>query len=78
MDQIYTIGGQFFQQILGPDVRPCQNMLDEHENFFLFTYAKMLLHKRLGIEQLLSPYTIPFYPTTETRQFEMEIRLKIV
>jgi len=25
-------------------------MLDEHEDFFLFTYAKMLLHKRLGIE----------------------------
>ena len=50
MDQTYTTGGQFFQQIIGPDVRLRQNILDEHEDFFLFTYTKMLLHKLLGIE----------------------------
>ena len=38
----------------------------------------MLLHKRLGIEQLLSSYAIPFYPTMETRQVKMEIRSKMV
>ena len=53
-------------------------MLDEYKNFFLFTYAKMLLHKRLGIKRLLSPYAIPFYPTIEIRQVETEIRSKMV
>ena len=53
-------------------------MLDEYEDFFLFTYARILLHKRLGIKGLLSPYAIPFYPTMETRQVETEIRSKKV
>ena len=78
MDQTYTTRGQIFQQILGPDVKPRQNMLDEHEDFFLFTYAKMLLHKRLEYEWLLSPYTIPFYPITEMCHVEIEIKTEKV
>ena len=53
-------------------------MLDEHEDFFLFTYAKMLLHKRLRIERLLSSYAIPFYLITETRNVETDIKIEKV
>ena len=74
MNQMYTTGEEYFQHIFETDVRPCQNNLDEQEDLFLFTYAKMLLHKYLRIERILSPYANPFYPITETSQIRMETK----
>ena len=47
---MYTSGGQIFQDFIGMDVRPRQKSLDEHVDLFLFTYTKMLLHRRLREE----------------------------
>ena len=58
------------------DERPYQNNLDEQEDLFLFTYVKILLHKRLRIERILSPYANPFYPITKTSQIRMEIKIE--
>ena len=71
---MYTTGENFFPQILETDARLYQNNLDEHENLFLFTYARMLLYKRLRIERMLSPYANPFYPIMETSEIRMEIK----
>ena len=72
MNQMYTTGEEYFQYIFEMDMRPRQNNLDEQEDLFLFTYAKMLLHKRLRIERILSLYANPFYPITEISQIKME------
>ena len=61
LDRIYTIGRLFFPNVLGPDVRPRHNLLS-HEDLFLYEYGRFLLHKRLVIEGLLSPYASLFYP----------------
>ena len=78
MNQIYTTGEEYFQHIFEMDVRPRKNNLDEQEDLFLFTYAKMLLHKRLRIERILSPYANPFYPITEKSQIKMETKIEKV
>ena len=61
---MYTTGGLFFPNILGPDVRPRHNLL-LYEDLFLYEYGRFLLHKRLVTEGLLSLYTSPFYPLTD-------------
>ena len=72
---MYITGEQFFQNILRSEERPCQNNFKVHKNLFLFTYAKMLLHKHLRIEGILSPYDNPFYPATEINQDTTEIEV---
>ena len=71
---MYTTGEYFFPQILETDGRPHQNNLDEYEDLFLFIYARMLLHKCLRKERMLSPYANPFHPIIETSQIKMEIK----
>ena len=61
---MYTIGGLFFPNILGPDMRLRYNLLS-HEDLFLYEYGRFLLHKRLVMEGLLSPYASPFQPPTD-------------
>ena len=73
---MYSIGEQFFHNILRSDIRPCQNNLEVHEDLFLFTYAKILLYKYLRIEGILSLYANPFYPATETKQDTTEIEVQ--
>ena len=58
---MYTTEGLFFPNFLGQEVKPRQNLVT-HEDLFLYEYAKLLLHKRLVAEGLLSPYANPFYP----------------
>ena len=74
MNQIYTTGEYFSPQILEMDTRLYQNNLDEHEDLFLFTYVRMLLHKCLRKERMLSPYANPFHPIMETSQIKTEIK----
>ena len=62
---MYTTRGHGFQNSLGQDVRMRQNLFD-HEQLFLYEYARYLLHKQLVTEGLLSPYSNRFYPPTET------------
>ena len=50
MDQMYASRGQIFQEFIGTDEKPYQNSLDEYIDLFLFTYAKMLLHRWLRVE----------------------------
>ena len=58
---MYTKGGLFFPNVLGPDVRP-RHKLFTYEDSFLYEYGRFLLHKRLVSEGMLSPYANPFYP----------------
>jgi len=71
---MYASGEQIFQDFIGTDGRPRQKRLDEQEDLFLFTYAKMLLHRHLREERILSPYANPFYPITDINHIETEIR----
>ena len=57
-------------------MKPHQNSLEVHKELFIFNYAKMLLHKRLRIEGILSPYATPFYSVTETNQDATEIEVQ--
>ena len=75
---MYTTGEHFIPQTLEADAGLHQNNLDEHEELFLFIYARMLLHKRLRKERMLSPYANPFYPITETSQTKTEIKIETV
>ena len=70
---MYTTGRLFFSNGLSPDVRPRQN-LEIHEDLFLYEYARLLLHKRLVSEGMLSPYANPFHLPTDTvcRETEKE------
>ena len=74
MDQMYASRGQIFQEFIGTDERLHQNSLDKHIDLFLFTYAKMLLHRRLREERILSPYANPFYLITDTNHIVIETR----
>ena len=61
---MYTTGGLFFPNVLGPDVRP-RHKLFTYEDSFLYEYGRFLLHKRLVSEGMLSPYANPFYLQTD-------------
>ena len=61
---MYTTGGLVFQNILGQDVMPRQNLF-AHQDLFLYEYARYLLYRKLVTEGLLSPYATPFYPPTD-------------
>ena len=64
---MYTIGGQFIQHISGTDGRPHQHNLAMHEDLYLYEYGRLLLHKQLVREGMLSPYANPFYLLTEVQ-----------
>ena len=68
---MYTTRGHGFQNRLGQDVRTCQNLFD-HEQLFLYKYARYLLHRQLVTEGLLSPYSNQFYPPTDKTNSTME------
>ena len=68
---MYTTGGLVFQNILGQDVMPRQNLFKQ-QDLFLYEYARYLLHKKLVTEGLLSPYADPFYPPTNMIQRKTE------
>ena len=59
MNQMYTTGGLVFQNILGQNMMPCQNLF-AYQDLFLYEYARYLLHKKLVTEGLLSLYAGPF------------------
>ena len=61
---MYTIGGLFFPNVLGLNVRP-HHKLFTYKDSFLYEYGRFLLHKRLVSEGMLSPYANPFYPQTD-------------
>ena len=48
-----------------------QNLFD-HEQLFLYEYARYLLHKQLVTEGILSLYSNRFYPPTDTTHSTME------
>ena len=73
---MYTTGEHFFPQTLETDAGLHQNNLDEHEELFLFIYARMLLHKCLRKERMLSPYANLFHPITEISQIKTEIKIE--
>jgi len=60
---MYTTGGLFLPEGLGPDVTPRHKTIRGEESF-LYEYARYLLHKRLTTEKLLSPYANYFYSPT--------------
>ena len=61
---MYTIGGLFFPNILGLDVKS-RYKLFTYEDSFLYEYGRFLLHKRLVSEGMLSPYANSFYLQTD-------------
>ena len=67
MCQMHATGGSDVEDNLRMDVRLRQNKLEFHEQLFLFEYGKMLLHKQLRIEGLLSPCACPVDHRTETK-----------
>ena len=72
MNQIPTSVEKFFHELSEKDVRLRQNSLEDNEARFLYTCAKMLLHKRLRVEKLLSLYTIPFCSITDANQIKTD------
>ena len=79
---MYITGGQFVQNILGTDGRLCQNNLAMYEDLYLYEYGRLLLHKQLVREGMLSQYANPFYLPTEveigTMEKDMERKKNIV
>ena len=62
---MYTTGGLFFPNFSGQEMKPRHNLVI-HEDLFLYEYTRFLLHKRLVVEGLLSPYANPFYLPMDT------------
>ena len=62
---MYNTRGLFLPNFSSQDVRPCHN-LAIYEDLFLYEYTRFLLHKRLVVEGLLSPYANPFYLLMDT------------
>ena len=65
MYQMHAIEGSGLHKVLKTEVRSRQNSLEFHERLFLCEYGKMLLHKQLQHEGLLSPHASPVYLRTD-------------
>ena len=64
---MYITPEPYFQNLLGTDVRPCQNNLDTEEDLFLCQYAKTLVYKRQRLLGMLYLYATPFYPPMDIK-----------
>ena len=73
MYRMYPLPGLYFQNLLGTDVIPRQNVLEYEEDLFIHQYTNILLYKKQKWLGMLCPYAKLFYPLTAIRTEEKVI-----